>query len=367
METIRGLAGEGVTIETLQAAPALEAPFEGRLVDHMIAALQAEDPGAAVLPYSLSGGTDNKSFSLLGITGYVYARLRGARLVLNVSDLWPSSVRELGMIKNPILIGAAARLERFLYRHADSVTAVTAGIADGVRHDAPNATILLLPNGVDIDLFHRTDPDFARPWIKPGEIAFLYGGTHGYVSGLDVILDAAALLLDRKDIVFVFVGDGAEKARLQERAAQAALTNVRFVDAQPPEAMSAFFSASRASIVPLRGDEFFKRTIPAKIFPSLACSTPVIHCGSGEAATLLTENDCGLVVPPERGDLLAEAVVKLADEVALAERLGKYGRLLVEQRFAWEPAVGSWLDALRAQAHLDGEVSSAEASSRPPS
>jgi acetylornithine deacetylase/succinyl-diaminopimelate desuccinylase-like protein len=76
METIRGLAGEGVSIETLQAAPALEAPFEGDLVDRMIAALQAEDPGAAVLPYSLSGGTDNKSFSLLGITGYGFAPLR---------------------------------------------------------------------------------------------------------------------------------------------------------------------------------------------------------------------------------------------------------------------------------------------------
>jgi colanic acid biosynthesis glycosyl transferase WcaI len=304
----------------------------------------------------------------LGITGYLYARIRGARVVLNVSDLWPASARELGMITNPILIGAAVRLERFLYRHADSVTAVTAGIADGIRREAPKATILLLPNGVDIDLFRRTKPDFARPWIQPADIAFLYGGTHGYVSGLDVILDAAARLADHRDIVFVFVGDGADKARLQERAAKAALNNVRFVAAQPPEAMSAFFSASRASIVPLRGDEFFKRTIPAKIFPSLACSTPVIHCGSGDAAMLLNESDCGLVVPPERGDLLAEAVLRLAGDAALAERLGKNGRLLVEQRYAWEPAVGSWLDALCSQGHLKGEEPrSAEVSSRPPS
>jgi acetylornithine deacetylase/succinyl-diaminopimelate desuccinylase-like protein len=76
LATIRELAGEGIEIEAIQSAPALEVPFEGALVDRMTAALLAEDPGAAVLPYSLSGGTDNKAFSLLGITGYGFAPLR---------------------------------------------------------------------------------------------------------------------------------------------------------------------------------------------------------------------------------------------------------------------------------------------------
>jgi acetylornithine deacetylase/succinyl-diaminopimelate desuccinylase-like protein len=76
LTTIRELAGEGIEIEEIQSAPALEVPFEGDLVNRMTEALLAEDPGAAVLPYSLSGGTDNKAFSLLGITGYGFAPLR---------------------------------------------------------------------------------------------------------------------------------------------------------------------------------------------------------------------------------------------------------------------------------------------------
>jgi acetylornithine deacetylase/succinyl-diaminopimelate desuccinylase-like protein len=74
--TLTELAGPGVTFEDIHRDVALETPFSGPLVDAMVAALHAEDPGAAVLPYMLSGGTDNKSLSRLGITGYGFAPLR---------------------------------------------------------------------------------------------------------------------------------------------------------------------------------------------------------------------------------------------------------------------------------------------------
>lgn len=76
LTTVRELAGEGVEVTADHEAVALEVPFSGALVDRMVAALQAEDPGAAVLPYCLSAGTDNKSLSRLGITGYGFAPLQ---------------------------------------------------------------------------------------------------------------------------------------------------------------------------------------------------------------------------------------------------------------------------------------------------
>jgi acetylornithine deacetylase/succinyl-diaminopimelate desuccinylase-like protein len=76
MATIRELAGDFVTVEVLHRDIALDVPFEGELVDRMKQALLAEDPGASILPYCLSGGTDNKALSILGITGYGFAPLR---------------------------------------------------------------------------------------------------------------------------------------------------------------------------------------------------------------------------------------------------------------------------------------------------
>ena len=76
LQTIRELAGEHVEVEVVHHDIALDAPFEGPLVEAMKAALLAEDPGAEVLPYCLSGGTDNKALSKLGITGYGFAPLQ---------------------------------------------------------------------------------------------------------------------------------------------------------------------------------------------------------------------------------------------------------------------------------------------------
>jgi acetylornithine deacetylase/succinyl-diaminopimelate desuccinylase-like protein len=74
--TVTELAGEGIDVETVTSAISLEVPFEGPLVEAMTAALRQEDPDCAVLPYCLSGGTDNKWFAELGITGYGFAPLR---------------------------------------------------------------------------------------------------------------------------------------------------------------------------------------------------------------------------------------------------------------------------------------------------
>jgi acetylornithine deacetylase/succinyl-diaminopimelate desuccinylase-like protein len=76
MATVRRLAGDGVEVQTVHEGVSLEWPFEGDLVDAMVAALKAEDPDAAVLPYCLSGGTDNKNFSEAGVVGYGFAPLR---------------------------------------------------------------------------------------------------------------------------------------------------------------------------------------------------------------------------------------------------------------------------------------------------
>ncbi|KHL00347.1 hypothetical protein LK10_20410 [Sinomonas humi] len=76
LEKIKELAGDGIDFAFVHHDVSLETPFEGALVESMVGALEAEDPGARVLPYTLSGGTDNKSLSRLGITGYGFAPLQ---------------------------------------------------------------------------------------------------------------------------------------------------------------------------------------------------------------------------------------------------------------------------------------------------
>jgi colanic acid biosynthesis glycosyl transferase WcaI len=279
----------------------------------------------------------------LGATAWLASRLRRAPYIFNVSDLWPESAVSLGIVTNRAMISLAERLERFCYRHAFRVCAVTEGIRATIAAVPGAAPVLLLPNGVDLNLFHRVEAA-GIDGVTSSEIAFTFAGTHGYAQGLEVIVEAARRLIGRRDIRFVLVGDGPEKARIRELARD--LPNVLFIDPVPVSAMPRIFSASRASIVPLRKLDLFKGARPSKILPSLACETPVIYAGEGETTELIEANQCGLVVPPECPEKLAEAVVRLADDPALSERLGRHGRRLVSEQYSWDSIVGRWLSEL---------------------
>jgi colanic acid biosynthesis glycosyl transferase WcaI len=101
--------------------------------------------------------------------------------------------------------------------------------------------------------------------------------------------------------------------------------------------------------VPLLDRPLFSGARPSKIFPSLACATPVIYAGVGEAAELVESNGAGLVVPPERPADLAAAVGRLADESSLAAAMGASGRRLVERDYSWDAIAAQWLAELPAR------------------
>jgi colanic acid biosynthesis glycosyl transferase WcaI len=283
----------------------------------------------------------------LGCTAYVCSRLRRVPFILNVSDLWPASARELGIVRSKTLLWFGEGLERFLYRKAHRITAQTDGIRAYIEAIVGAGKMMVLYNGVDTSDF-KPGVTASVPWVDPHEVAFLYAGTLGYAHCWDVILEAAALLRARSDIVFLLVGDGPEKARLVQQARLRNLENIRFVDRRPVTEMPGLFASCRATVVPMRKGELFKATRPSKIFPALACGSAVIFGGEGETAQLLLENHCGLVVPPENGGEFAAAVARLTDHPDEAREIGRRGRALVERQYGWDTLVGAWLQELSA-------------------
>lgn len=190
------------------------------------------------------------------------------------------------------------------------------------------------------------------PYYKPllldfleirGKKLFLYAGVIGYAQGFEVIINAAKILEDKNNIVFMLVGDGPEKSRLKKIKLNK--KNVIFHDSVSVAEMPKFFSVATASIVPLRKIELFKGAHPSKILPSLLYATPVIFSGEGEGANLINEASCGIVVEPENPEALADAVVKLAENESLANHLGFNGRKFVEE-CSWSNRVDDWLKEL---------------------
>jgi glycosyltransferase involved in cell wall biosynthesis len=289
----------------------------------------------------------------LGLTGHFLARVTGAKWMMNVSDLWPDTVVELGMLGPGPARSLAFGLERWLYRRARFVVAVTEGIRQRLRDikGVPNERTLFLPNGADTELFQPRVPDetLLAEQNLAGKAVFVYAGLHGHAQDLPTIMEAATCLAEREDVAIVLVGDGPVKADAIATATARGLRNVRFIPPQPLEAMPRWWSIARGALVTLRDLPLFDGARPSKALPPLASGVPVVYAGRGELATILAEAGCGLVVPPGRPAELAAALGRLADRPAEAAELGRGARALALARFSWPRIVTAWLAELQAK------------------
>jgi len=279
------------------------------------------------------------------------ARLRGIRLIVNVSDLWPDSIRALGLSRSPLLIKILENWERIAYARADVICTVTEGTRWSLKTQkhVPGSKIILLPNGVDPDVYRPQSSDIAlkRELGIENRRAVLYAGTMGFAQGLDQVLGAAEML-EREDVHFLLLGDGSEKARLVQLARKLKLRNVRFLDPVGPAEVPRYFSIAECGLAPQRDAALLEGNRPAKILPIMSCSKPVIFAGRGEGARLIVESGGGVVVAPENPAALADAIRMICANPSLACEMGRRGRSFAVKHFAWDALVREWLSAFDA-------------------
>lgn len=286
---------------------------------------------------------------LIGLAALIYRTLKRAPFIFNVSDIWPQSAVELGALRNPLAIRLAEMFERHIYRKAARVSVVTPGMIERLAaRGVPREKLFLLTNGVDTTTYKPADPDreLAGRLGFNGRKVFLYAGTHGLAQGLGVIVDAAKLTANA-DVMYVLAGEGAEKEALVARATAEGIANVRFLPNQPKSMMPALLNLAYATIIPLKRLDLFKSALPSKMFESMAVGRPIVAALWGEAATLIDQAECGIVVEPEDAGAVHLAVEKLAADPALARRLGEKGRAYAIRNFDRKDIAERFIELLR--------------------
>jgi len=271
-----------------------------------------------------------------GLAGYFVSRMKRARWVLEIRDLWPESAIAVGAISNKRLVKATEGLESFMYRRADAVVSVTDSFVEHIAgRDVPESRIHVIKNGVDLAFY---DPDVQRDEEAvdarlKGKFVAAYVGTHGMAHALHTILEAAELLQGRDDIVFLMVGDGAEKEKLTRMREEMGLDNVVMLDQMPKDAMPAIWAVTDVSLVLLKNADLFRTVLPSKIVESMAMRRPIVLGVRGEAEAMVESAEAGICIEPENAQELADAVTKLADNQELASGYGAAGRVFVEANF----------------------------------
>lgn len=288
---------------------------------------------------------------LVGLAGWWIATMKRVPLVFEVRDLWPESLMAVGVgSKNSVLHRSLRAIAGFLYRNSEHIVVVTSPVKDLLINEwkAPPAKISVVENGVETDLFDATGGDEASQELNlAGKFVVSYIGTLGMAQGLETMMDSAAQLADEiPEIVFLLVGEGAERKRLLDIVREKGLGNVRFLSQQARERIPAIINASDVCLVLLRKTALFKTGIPTKMLEFMSCGRPVILGVDGFARTLLEEASAGLYVEPENSRSLTDAIRQLYKDPELRQRLGANGRQSIVKNLSRKKTAELYLDVL---------------------
>ena len=302
-----------------------------------------------------------------GLAGFFVSRIKRVPWVLEVRDLWPQSIVTVGaMQKKSRRLAMLEWVERFCYRHADHVVSVTDSFTQRIveRGGHPDR-VSVVKNGVDLNFFNpdRNASELAREWGIEGKFVASYVGTHGLAHGLETVLEAADLMREREDIVFLLIGDGAQKTELLEKKAAMKVDNVLMLDQQPKYRMPEIWSLTDASMVLLRDAPLFHEVIPSKIFESMAMKRPIILGVQGECEGIVTDAGAGICIQPQSAEELAAAVIRLADDRELGATIGESASQFVAQHFNRVDLARQFEAVMRRHVHTKPEAELTERSS----
>jgi len=286
-----------------------------------------------------------------GLVPGLLARRLAAPLVIHVQDLQLDAARELGILRQPLLLAGLARLELHLFRQARIVTTISRSMADRlVAKGVPPARLRVLPNWADLDKV-RPGPRLnalRRELGLTSETVVLYAGNLGEKQGLEVILEAAALTRGKPSIRYFIAGEGAARDRIKLRAQDLGLDNLTFLPLQSDSRLPLLLAAADLHLVVQR-QKAADLVMPSKLTNIMAAGRPFIAT-AGEAtelARVTTESRAGLVVPPEDGRALAQAVLRLAGDPGARKEMAVRARRYAEAFWDRERILRQWEDLLR--------------------
>jgi glycosyltransferase involved in cell wall biosynthesis len=249
------------------------------------------------------------------------ARLRRVPVVLDVRDLWPAAAEALGELSNRQVMRFFERAERWLYQTSAAVTATTPPFCRHIDSLAERPVATHIANGALDDLVRLPE----RP--APSGTAFRIGyfGNFGIAQGLGIVLDAAKQVTT-EPIEFLLVGAGPLESALRTRIAELKLMNVVIRPAVATCDVGELMQSCHALLVPLRDHPLLDDFVPSKLYDAMAVGRPAIVAARGEAANLVTQHSAGVLIGPEDGGALADAVRLLATNEPYATRLGEAGK-----------------------------------------
>ena len=281
----------------------------------------------------------------VGLISIIFKKIKSSIILLDLRDIWPESVIALDGIKSKLLIKMGKWLETKVYNSVNGFIFTVPGFYNYFKEFFPeqlNKPMFNLMNGIDRQFLENTKDNI----INNGQFNVLYSGNIGKAQGLEIVIKTAKMLIDYP-INFCFIGDGVQKKSLINLAKLNGLNNILFRDPLSRNELIKEIKSATLCLVPLKNNELFKTALPSKMFEIMACGKPLILGLKGDAAKIVKENNCGLVVEPENLEELKDAILKYYNDSDLVIKHGENGVTYITNNMQKESLLSEFIIELR--------------------
>jgi len=281
----------------------------------------------ATRPDVIYGSTPSLFAALAGLA---VARRLGLPFVLEVRDVWPHTLIDLGLSRFHPFVMLSGVIERYLYRHADAIVTLMPNAASHmVERGATLERIHWIPNGVNFDLVPPVSPPQQKDVLD-----VIYAGAYGSGNNPETILDAAAILRQRGGpaMRFRFIGTGSREEAMVAKRAALGLDNVSFEPQVPRCQVYSILSQADILVAPVMPLGVYRFGVSLnKLFDYMSVARPIVLAVRASNHPV-QDAGCGLECPPGNAEELAESILKIAS-LSHQERweLGLRGRHYAEQ------------------------------------
>ncbi len=275
----------------------------------------------------------------VGFSGYIISLVKRIPFVFEVRDLWPESAIDTGVLTNKLIIKLAYWFEAFIYRKAKLINVLTPAFYTTLItvKKVPEEKLIMIPNAADFSLSedllaHFDRKNFREKMNLDNHFVITYVGAHGVANHLQQLLQAGKALEDT-NVLFLLIGQGMEKERLQQMAADMNIRNVWFIDAVPKKEVFKFILASEMGASVLKKVDTFKTVYSNKTFDYMSCKIPVLMAIDGVSRKLVEDADCGAYVEPENTDEYNKIIRAYMQDSERLNREGANGYHFAKQNF----------------------------------
>ena len=265
-----------------------------------------------------------------------------------VKDVYPEAAEKTGFISNNGLFARFCRfLDRRLCLSSAKVIVISESMRDLIAHSRGLSTdrFAVIPDWIDPDEFVPQPIDNA--WrreqnIPNGTFVVMFGGTLGYVSGAEILVDVARLLRERRDILIVCIGEGIRKRRMIEQCRSLGLENIRFLPFQPRQRIAEVQGAANVTVLTMRPG-YSDASVPSKLISYFAAGRAVVCAATNDCAVsrIVSESGAGVIVKPGDPIALARAISELFLCSADTERMGRPLGYTLSGISRWTAPMGS--------------------------